>query len=64
METKQKHLLAKILLTLEVNHHGCKQEAINLLKEALGMEIEHNSIREMINVITNEQIENFLQSLD
>lgn len=64
METKQKHLLAKVLLTLEVNHNGCKQEAINLLKEALGMEIEHNSIREMINIITNEQVESFLESLD
>jgi hypothetical protein len=63
MEIEQKRLLAKILLTLEVNHNGCKQEAVNLLREALGIEIEHNPIREMINTITNLQVESFLESL-
>ncbi|MBA6295964.1 hypothetical protein [Colwellia sp. MB02u-9] len=60
MEIEQKELLVKIILTLQGDHHGCKEEAINMAKEALGIEIEHNSIREMINEISEEQIENFM----
>ena len=31
-----------------------------MAKEALGIEIEHNSIREMINEISEKQIEKFM----
>ncbi|MGK2233245.1 hypothetical protein [Colwellia polaris] len=60
MEFEHKKVLAKIILTLQSDHHGCKEEAINIAKEALGIEIEHNSIREMINIVTEEQVGNFL----
>lgn len=60
MEIEQKRLLVTIILTLQSDHHGCKEEAINMAKEALGIEVEHNSIREMINEISEEQIEKFM----
>jgi len=60
MEIEQKKLLVKIILTLQSDHHGCKEEAINMAKEALGIEIEHNSIREMINEVSEDQIERFM----
>jgi ribosomal protein L12E/L44/L45/RPP1/RPP2 len=53
-------VLVKIILTLQSDHHGCKEEAINMAKEALGIEIEHNAIRKMINEISEEQIEKFM----
>jgi hypothetical protein len=60
MDLNQKKLLAKIILTLQSDHHGCKEEAINMAKEALGIDIEHNSIREMINKIPEEEIDRFV----
>lgn len=63
MELEHKKLLTKIILTLQSDHHGCKEEVINMAKFALGIEIEHNTIREMINEISEEQIECFLKSL-
>jgi ribosomal protein L12E/L44/L45/RPP1/RPP2 len=60
MELKDKEVLVKIILTLQSDHHGCKEEAINMAKEALGIEIEHNAIRKMINEISEEQIEKFM----
>lgn len=60
MDNEQKKVLVKIILTLQSDHHGCKEEAINIAKEALGIEIEHNSIREMINEISEDQIEKFM----
>jgi len=60
VEIEQKQVFVKIILTLQSDHHGCKEEAINMAKEALGIEIEHNSIREMINEISEEQIEKFM----
>lgn len=60
MEIEQKKILAKIILTLQSDHHGCKEEAINIAKEALGIEVEHNSIREMINVVSQEKIDDFI----
>jgi len=60
MNSEQKKVLVKVILTLQSDHHGCKEEAINMAKEALGIEVEHNSIREMINVVSEEQIEEFM----
>ncbi len=60
MELEQKKVLAKIILTLQSDHHGCKEESINMASEALGIEVEHNPIREMINEISEEQIEKFI----
>ena len=60
MEIEQKKVLAKIILTLQSDHHGCKEEAINMAKEALGIEIEHNPIREKINEIPEEEIARFM----
>ncbi|AOW76229.1 hypothetical protein A3Q34_04775 [Colwellia sp. PAMC 20917] len=60
MEIEQKKLLVKLILTLQSDHHGCKEEAINIAKEALGIEIEHNSIREMINIVSEQKIEEYM----
>lgn len=60
MDAKHTQFLAKLILTLENNHNGCKQEVINMVKEELGLTIDHNLIREMINVITDEQVEEYL----
>ncbi|MBA6390478.1 hypothetical protein H4J38_06735 [Colwellia sp. BRX10-3] len=60
MNSEQKKVLVKVILTLQSDHHGCKEEAINMAKEALGIEVEHNSIREMINVVSEEKIEQFM----
>ncbi|WP_371196086.1 hypothetical protein [Glaciecola sp. SC05] len=62
MELKQKQFLVKLILTLETNHNGCKQEVINMLKEELGLSVAHNSIREMINTISQKQINEFLEN--
>ncbi len=63
MDSEQKKVLVKIILTLQSDHHGCKEEAINMAKEALGIEIEHNLIREMINEIPDTKIKNFISCL-
>jgi hypothetical protein len=63
MDTEQKRLLVKMILTLESDHHGCKEEVINIAKEALGIEIEHNSIREMINIVSEEKIINYMDHI-
>ncbi|ALO34585.1 hypothetical protein CMT41_07550 [Colwellia sp. MT41] len=63
MKIEQKKLLVKVILTLQSDHNGCKEEAINMAKEALGIDVEHNSIREMINKISEEQIEKFMALL-
>ena len=63
MNIEQKKLLVKMILTLQSDHHGCKEEAINMAKEALGIEVEHNTIREMINVVSEEKIERFMNLL-
>ncbi|AAZ24864.1 hypothetical protein [Colwellia psychrerythraea] len=60
MNSEQKKVLVKVILTLQSDHHGCKEEAINMAKEALGIEVEHNSIREMINVVSEEQIDKYM----
>jgi hypothetical protein len=63
VDNEQKKVLVKIILTLQSDHHGCKEEAINMAKEALGIEIEHNPIREMINIVSEDQIEKFMNLL-
>ena len=63
MDLNHKRTLAKIILLLQTDHHGCKQEAVNIAKEGLGIEVEHNSIREMINEISESEIDQFLSSL-
>lgn len=60
MNSEQKKVLVKVILTLQSDHHGCKEEAINMAKEALGIEVEHNSIREMINVVSEDEIEKYM----
>jgi hypothetical protein len=60
MNSEQKKVLVKVILTLQSDHHGCKEEAINMAKEALGIEVEHNSIREMINVVSEEKIDKYM----
>jgi hypothetical protein len=60
VDSEQKKVLVKIILTLQSDHHGCKEEAVNMAKEALGIKIEHNSIREMINEVSEDQIEKFM----
>ncbi len=62
MDIEQKKLLVKVLLTLQSNHNGCKEETMNIVKEALGIDIEHNVIREMINVIPQEQIDLYIKT--
>lgn len=62
MNLKQKQFLARLILTLETNHNGCKQEVINMVKEELGLSVSHNSIREMINIISDKQINDFLET--
>ncbi|MDN3652336.1 hypothetical protein QWY77_06120 [Thalassotalea ponticola] len=64
METEHTKALAKIILLLQTDHHGCKQEALNIAKESLGIEVEHNSIREMINEISDNDIDRFLSSIE
>ncbi len=56
--------LVKIILTLQNQKHGCKEEAINIAMEALGSEIEHNPIREMINSIKDEDVKRLVTSLN
>lgn len=63
LDRQIKKTLVKIILTLENNHHGCKEEAVNLAKQALGYEIEHNEIREMINQVSDEKVETITASI-
>ena len=62
-ESELKRSLVKIILTLETQHHGCREEALNIAKETLGFEIEHNPIREMINVISEDEVDKELALL-
>lgn len=59
-DTNVKTALAKIIIVLQKQGHGCNEEAINIAKQALGHEIEHNHIREMINHIDDRDIEKFI----
>lgn len=61
MDRLEKEVLAKIILTLQSDHHDCKEEAINIAKDALGIEIEHNRIREMINQVPNTKVKEFVK---
>jgi len=63
-EFEFKHTLAKIILTLQSSHHGCNEEAVNIALDALNVSIEHNPIREMINIVTPEQVDSFIKSLE
>lgn len=63
MSPEIKEVLVKIIVTLENDHHGCKEEAINLAKTALGMKIEHNTIREMINSLDEKHIQDFMKKV-
>ncbi|GGW72358.1 hypothetical protein GCM10008111_30580 [Alishewanella tabrizica] len=64
MDTVLKKTLVKIILTLQDDHHGCKEEAINLAKQALGCEIQHNDIREIINKISEERVDKIVSTLE
>ncbi|ATC99583.1 hypothetical protein [Pseudoalteromonas spongiae] len=63
MELSYQRTLAKIILLLQTNHQGCKQEVVNIAKEELGIEVEHNTIREMMNEISESEIDKFLAAL-
>ncbi len=63
VESELKTALVKIILTLESQHHGCREEALNIAKETLGYDIEHNPIREMINNISEEEVVKMVSSL-
>ncbi|KKM04034.1 hypothetical protein LCGC14_1768260 [marine sediment metagenome] len=63
MKLEHKKAFVKIILTLQNDHHGCKEEAVNLAKEALGFEIDHNLIREMINVISEDEINKIVKTI-
>lgn len=43
------HSLERIVEVLTQNKNGCKQEAINIALDALGIHVEHNSMREYLN---------------
>jgi ribosomal protein L12E/L44/L45/RPP1/RPP2 len=58
--TELQRSLIRIILTLESKHHGCNEEAINIAKKALGYDIEHNHIREMINEINEKRVEEIM----
>ncbi|MCG9698002.1 hypothetical protein [Shewanella sp. Isolate11] len=64
MDRSAQETLVKIIVTLENDHHGCKDEAINLAKSALGIDIEHNAIREMINHLDEERVQKILSTLE
>ncbi|MDO6777374.1 hypothetical protein Q4591_18705 [Shewanella sp. 3_MG-2023] len=64
MSPEIKEVLVKIIITLENDHHGCKEEAVNLAKSALGIEIEHNTIREMINSLDEKHIQALMTSIN
>ena len=55
--------LIKIILTLENDHHGCKEEGILIAKQLLGVKIESNHIREMINEVSQQEIEDYKKVL-
>jgi len=63
LESELKTALVKIILTLESEHHGCREEALNIAKHTLGYPIKHNPIREMINEISYEDVEKMVNSL-
>jgi predicted secreted Zn-dependent protease len=58
--------LIKIILTLEKDHHGCKEEGISIAKQLLGVEIEveSNPIRAMINEVSQQEIEDYKKVLN
>ncbi|MEZ9540315.1 hypothetical protein AB4160_19295 [Shewanella sp. 10N.286.51.B8] len=58
-----KKAIVRIVLTLEAQHHGCREEALNIAREALGLDIEHNPIREMINTIDEDSVDSFVEVL-
>jgi len=41
--------LERVIEVLEQNRNGCKQEAINIALDALGIHVEHNPVREFLN---------------
>ena len=45
--------LERVVEVLTQNRNGCKQEAINIALDALGVHVEHNSIREFLNSTKN-----------
>ena len=63
VESELKTALVKIILTLESQHHGCREEALNIAREVLGYRIEHNPVREMINSISETDVEQMLATL-
>lgn len=63
IDTDYKKSLAKIVLTLQSRHHGCSEEALNIALDALGVSIEHNTFREMLNIVTEEEVESFVKSI-
>lgn len=63
MSPEMKEVFVKIILTLENDHHGCKEEAINIAKTALGVKIEHNTIREMINNLDEKHIQDVMTKI-
>ncbi|BEU01904.1 hypothetical protein OAG1_07040 [Agarivorans sp. OAG1] len=62
-EQNIKEVLIKIILTLENDHHGCKQEACNIAKSALGIDFQHNDLREMMNSISEHDIQRIVALL-
>lgn len=43
------HSLERVVEVLSQNRNGCKQEAINIALDALGVHVEHNPVREFLN---------------
>lgn len=43
------HSLERIIEVLKQNKNGCNQEAINIALDALGVNVEHNAVREFLN---------------
>ncbi len=43
------HSLERIVEVLKQNKNGCKEEATNIALDALGVHVEHNVIREILN---------------
>ena len=48
-EHELKNSLERVIEVLEQNRNGCKQEAINIALDALGIHVEHNPVREFLN---------------
>jgi len=57
-EQELSHSLERIAEVLMQNRIGCKQEAINIALNALGLHVEHNSMRESLNSTQSDYRQN------